>query len=60
QVGRIDQRVVSPAWALNGEKILYSGEDGINWDIYIMDRDGRNLTRLTNVPGFDRFPAWTP
>ncbi len=60
QVGRIDQRVVSPAWAFNGKKILYSGEDGINWDIYIMDRDGRNLIRLTDAPGFDRFPAWTP
>jgi Tol biopolymer transport system component len=60
QVGRIDQRVVSPAWAANGQKIIYSGEDGINWDIYIMDRDGRDITRLTDAPGFDRFPDWTP
>ena len=52
--------MVSPAWAFNGQKILYSGEDGINWDIYIMDRDGRNLIRLTDAPGFDRFPVWTP
>ena len=39
QVGRIDQRVVSPAWAFNGQKILI---------------------RLTDAPGFDRFPVWTP
>ena len=35
-----------------------SGRDG-NFDIYVMDADGLNLTRLTNHPEWDYGPAWT-
>jgi TolB protein len=29
-------------------------------ELYAMNIDGSNVTRLTNDPGFDRFPAWSP
>jgi Tol biopolymer transport system component len=29
-------------------------------EIYIMDADGSNLKRLTNDPGMDWVPAWSP
>ena len=31
-----------------------------NYDIYLVDADGSNLTRLTNDPGADGSPAWSP
>ena len=30
-----------------------------DWDIYVMNADGSNVTRLTNHPEVDLFPAWT-
>ncbi|MCX6008787.1 MAG: hypothetical protein NTW48_01885, partial [Chloroflexi bacterium] len=31
-----------------------------NWEIYVMNVDGSNQTRLTNNPANDKFPAWSP
>ena len=30
-----------------------------DWDIYVMNVDGSNVTRLTNHLGQDRDPVWT-
>lgn len=37
-----------------------SGGDGWDTDIYVMDADGTDLTRLTEYPGRDAHPAWSP
>jgi Tol biopolymer transport system component len=29
-------------------------------DLYVMDRDGQNVRRLTNTPGWDGSPKWSP
>lgn len=55
----------SPAWAGEGEYILFSSdrgsESGIpNWDLYAMTADGSRLMRLTDDKEIDRFPSWTP
>jgi Tol biopolymer transport system component len=45
----------------DGKWIMYeSWPDGRNHDIYIVDIDGNNRTRLTTDPGFDFSPAWKP
>ena len=31
-----------------------------NWEIYVMAADGSNVTRLTNNPGVDGLPTWSP
>ena len=36
-----------------------SDRDG-NWEIYVMDADGGNQRNLTNNPGDDQFPSWSP
>lgn len=43
-----------------GNSIAFvSSRDG-NYEIYVMDIDGSNQTRLTNSPGWETMPAWSP
>src|SRR5687767_4643103 len=39
--------------------VFHSNVDG-NFEIYLIDADGTNLTRVTNYPGLDQFPEWSP
>ena len=44
-----------------GGKIVYaSGPDTNNLNIFVMDADGSNARQLTNLPGFNAYPAWSP
>ncbi len=36
-----------------------SSRDG-DWEIFVMDSDGRNQTQLTFNDNFDSSPAWCP
>src|SRR5207247_2169605 len=45
---------------LNGKIVFVSDRDGGNLEIYVMNADGSNQTRLTNNPAVDREPAWSP
>ena len=46
--------------SLSGGKIAFqSGRNG-NMDIYVMNPDGSDQTRLTSDPEFDHSPAWSP
>ena len=42
-----------------GKIAFVSGRDG-NLEIYVMNADGSNQTRLTNHPAGDAFPTWSP
>lgn len=46
----------------DGRKIVFSGPSpgSTNVDVWVVDGDGENLTRLTTAPGPDRFAAWSP
>ena len=55
------------SWSPDGKKIAFaSRRDGNseifygNTEIYIMNADGSNQTRLTNNPSFDMVPCWSP
>ena len=39
--------------------VFHSNRDG-NFEIYVMDADGLMPTRLTDYPGSDQFPDWSP
>ena len=39
---------------------LLDVSEGGNWDIYLMDTGGGNVQRLTDTPGKDWEPAWSP
>ncbi len=42
-----------------GRITFFSNRDG-NGDIYVMNADGSNLTRLTDNPAMDREPCFSP
>ena len=53
------------AWSPNGQKIAFVSQghnnDGSSTDdIYVVDADGSNLTRLTDHPERDGGPVWSP
>ena len=61
---RINIRILGgaekPAWSPDGKKIAFSSNAGDSCDIYVVDADGSNLTRLTDYPGKELFPTWSP
>jgi sugar lactone lactonase YvrE len=51
---------VSRLWSPDGNRLLFvSNRDG-NEEIYVMDADGTGQTRLTDTPGFERGPTFSP
>ena len=49
-----------PSAALEQARIVFASNRDGNGEIYVMDADGSNLTRLTNNPAEDRVPMWSP
>jgi Tol biopolymer transport system component len=50
-----------PTWSPDGMKIAYtSNAEDVFQDIWVMDADGTDQTRLTVNEAFDAFPEWSP
>ena len=41
-------------------RIAFMSDRDWNWEIYVMDADGGNPRNLTNHPGADKDPSWSP
>jgi Tol biopolymer transport system component len=52
--------VTSPSWSPDGRQLVFSGAKGGITDLFVVDRDGRNLRRLTNDRNGDNQPQWSP
>ena len=54
-----------PAWSPDGEHLAFmslgspEGLSSDDYDIYVVDADGRNMQQLTRSPGEDGWPAWS-
>jgi TolB protein len=48
-----------PNWSPDGSRIVYESLNDGNFEIYVMNADGSNQTRLTDNPAFDSRPAWS-
>ena len=47
-----------PAWSPDGNWIAFMSTREGNWNIYIMEANGENQTRVTHHPGVDSSPIW--
>ena len=50
----------TPSWSPDGRQLVFTGFDGGLSDLYIINRDGTGLRRLTNDKYADLHPAWSP
>jgi TolB protein len=58
--GSFENHNFLPAWSPDGTKLAFmSNRDG-NPEIYVVNRDGSNLRRITNHPNADVTPTWSP
>ena len=49
-----------PRWSPDGRRIAFKSTRGGSFNLYLMDPDGGNVTRLTNHAGNDHDPSWLP
>jgi TolB protein len=49
-----------PAWSPDGNSLAFVSNRDHNNEIYVVNRDGSNLRRLTNNPAIDVSPTWSP
>jgi Tol biopolymer transport system component len=47
-------------WSPDGQQFAFASDRDGNYEIYVMNTDGSNLTRLTDDPADDEYPAWSP
>ena len=61
----------NPSWSPDRQQIVFQRssnakggkkdkKEGGNNDIYVMDKEGKNLRQLTDHPSDDRHPTWSP
>lgn len=49
-----------PRWSPNGKQIVFHSNLNGNFEIYLINGDGTDLTRVTGYSGIDQFPEWSP
>ncbi|HEX3724027.1 MAG TPA: protein kinase [Nitrolancea sp.] len=47
------------AYSPDSKQIAFTSDRDGNWEIYVMDTDGQNISRLTENPAQDGWPWWT-
>ena len=58
--GSAERQNYLPAWSPDGNRLAFwSNRDG-NPEIYVVNRDGTGMRRLTNHPENDSTPTWSP
>lgn len=62
----IDADDIHPQWSPDGKKIIFASNRGLdskkrpNFDIWVMNADGSELTQLTTNGSLDDYPTWDP
>lgn len=51
---------VYPAWSPDGRRIAFAGAVDTHYEIFVIDADGQNEQRLTQLGGLSTFAAWSP
>ena len=50
----------NPAWSPDGSRIGFDSDRKGHREVYVMDRDGQNPTRITHEQQAVHHPAWSP
>ncbi|CAN0541709.1 unnamed protein product, partial [Scytosiphon promiscuus] len=50
----------SPCWSPDGNTIVFETNRDGNWEIYLMNKNGKGLKRITENQFEDRRPSWHP
>ena len=50
----------APSWSLDGSRLAFVSDRDGNNEIYVMDANGQNQTRLTDNDYWDGSPSWFP
>jgi TolB protein len=58
--GTAEKQNYLPAWSPDGSKIAFTSNRDGNPEIYVVNRDGTGMRRLTNSPAIDVTPTWAP
>ena len=56
----VDAWVEYPSFSPDGTKVAYMSALGSNYEVFIADLVSGEVTRLTQSPGHDGWPAWSP
>jgi Tol biopolymer transport system component len=48
-----------PAWSPDGQHFMFVHQEGNSLDLYQVNRDGTNLTKVTDSTAFYSAPAWS-
>jgi Tol biopolymer transport system component len=56
----VDAWVEYPSFSPDGSKIAYMGALGANYELFIAELKTGEVHRLTDSPGHDGWPAWSP
>jgi len=54
------EAIASLSLSPDGERIAFSAGSGDGREVYVVQADGSGLVNLTNQPGADTQPAWSP
>ena len=49
-----------PRWSPDGTRVAFAANPHGHFDVFFMNEDGSDITRLTNFPGDETEPAWVP
>lgn len=52
--------IETPSWSPDGSHLVFTGLQGGTSDLFVVDRDGKELRRLTDDRFGQRDPAWSP
>jgi TolB protein len=58
--GTSEKQNFLPAWSPDGTRLAFTSNRDGNSEIYVINRDGSGLHRLTNHPAIDVTPTWSP
>ncbi|SVE50169.1 uncharacterized protein METZ01_LOCUS503023, partial [marine metagenome] len=54
----VGSKDLGPVWS--GDQIAFHSDRSGDWDIYVTDREGSQLDKLTDSPSLDMYPSWSP